>query len=73
MHFPIALLQHVADTADTVVHQAVNELTSVMSKGIDLLSEVLGGPSPDGATIGASSDLHDPPASILGLHSIFRH
>ena len=57
-----SLVQHATDIG-AIAGQMVEEISSAALKGVEGLSEVLGGPSLDLGTIGAPLDL---PASILG-------
>jgi hypothetical protein len=56
-------VQHVVELAEMPAQRIVDDISSVASKGIDQLSEVLGGPAPDPGTTTHATDL---PATILG-------
>jgi hypothetical protein len=60
-----SLVQHATDIGD-IAGQMLQEISSSASKGIDGLSEVLGGPRLDLVTSSGPSDLQGLPASILG-------
>ena len=59
-------LEAIGISSESAVQRIVDAPSSVTSHGIDLLSEVLGGPPSDPATSGGTSDLRALPATILG-------